>query len=54
MRQSHAYYVAAGLFALAALLNFSRDPTPRLLPVIGLVLVGVMLWLAVQTQRAGK
>ena len=54
MRQSQAYYVAAGLFALATCLNFSRDPTLRVLPLIGLILVGVMLWLAVQTQRAGK
>ena len=54
MRQSHAYYVAASLFALAALINFSRDPSLRLIPLIGLILVAVMLWLAVQTQRAGN
>ena len=54
MRQSQAYYVAAGLFALAALINFSRDPSLRPLPLIGLILVAVMLWLAVQNQRAGN
>ena len=54
MRESQAYYVAAGLFALAALVNFSRDPGLRPLPLIGLLLVVVMLWLAVQKQRAGN
>lgn len=54
MRQSQLYYVAAGLFAIATLINFSRDPTMRPMPLIGLVLVGVMLWLAVQNQRTGK
>ena len=54
MRQSQAYYVAAGLFALATTLNFSRDPSLRPLPLLGVILIGLMLWLAVRNQRAGK
>ena len=51
--QSVLYYIAAGLFAMAAAINLLREPTVRPMPVIGIILTLVMLWLAVQTQRRG-
>ena len=53
MRQSVTYFVAAGLFALAAGLNVFGQGL-NLMTAIGLVLSGVLLNLGLSSRRAGN
>ncbi len=45
MNQRILYYVAAGLFAIAAALTFLNDEALGVKPILGLVMCGVMIWL---------
>jgi hypothetical protein len=51
MRQSHLYFLAALLFAVATGLNLFNDGF-NLRTLLGAVFVGVMAWLGLQKRKA--